>query len=294
MMLYLTYAAWAWYIHLSSLERKRVMCDFISWKKDIKGNIYFLTDKDVFSPHGRETLRGTMHNDILGHSAIDAFYGPVTESLPQFENRDFWDKTQFPPEIAIHLESPETLFDTWSKMLKRSLQPDDASYILIRAPELWRSAFMDICIPRVAEDVTDASSVLCEVGDLPETQKDILIEGVAKSAEYASDVLRDVKNLTNTQKGILVRGLAKNPEHAHDVLYEVGGLTRIQKDVLIKVVTKEVRYAYRTLRDMKGLTRVQKDVLVKAVAKNAEYSNYALYDVKNLTKTQQALLRRSQ
>lgn len=49
------------------------MCEFISWIE--KGNdIFYLTDKEIFSKQGQELLLGCKDNDFLGHGAIRKFY----------------------------------------------------------------------------------------------------------------------------------------------------------------------------------------------------------------------------
>jgi hypothetical protein len=179
------------------------MCEFISWKKGPDGHMYFLTDNDVFSPHGRETLAGTKDNDVLGHGAITAYYGKETEDFSQGENRDFWQKHEFPPEISKHLKSPETLLATWGKMLKQYLQPDDAYYIIKNAPEPWRSALADICIEHVVKDANYSYSTILYVKGLTQEQKATIVEVVAKSARYSYFTLCDVKGLTEEQRTLL-------------------------------------------------------------------------------------------
>lgn len=185
------------------------MCEFISWKKDPNGHIYFLTDNKVFSAHGREALVGTMHNDVLGHGAIDAYYGLKTRSYTQYERKNFWDKDNYPKEIRIHLESPKTLLATWGKMLKQHLEPDDAFYILLNAPEPWKSALIGICIEHVAKNTGYACRTLLYIESLAEEQKDILVKAVARDAEYAYCTLHYVENLTEEQKKLL-RELAES------------------------------------------------------------------------------------
>ena len=179
------------------------MCEFISWKKDSQGSVFFLTDNEVFSPRGRETLKGTKDNDYIGHGAIDAFFGSATHNLSQFENQNFWDNTPFPPQIAVHLESPQTLLDTWGKILRESLQPDDAYYILTHAPEPWRAALMDICFRHVIKDSGYSYRILCDIKNLTEVQTNTLVKEVAKNLRYSYYTLWDVENLTQTQIALL-------------------------------------------------------------------------------------------
>ena len=150
------------------------MCDFISWKVTADGQVLFLTDEDVFSSFGRQSLKGTKDNDILGHGAIDAYYGEKAKLLKHYENKDFWHKVLFPEEIARHLESPQTLLNTWGKMLKQALQPDDAHYILLAAPDPWMSAIADILVKAVSRDAEYSYRTLCDVEILTDEHERIL------------------------------------------------------------------------------------------------------------------------
>jgi hypothetical protein len=74
------------------------MCNFISWiEKDNK--LFYLTDKEVFSAHGREKLSGWRDNDVLGHGAIREFWG--LKYGFECEENDFW--TDDLPEELINL-----------------------------------------------------------------------------------------------------------------------------------------------------------------------------------------------
>ena len=210
------------------------MCEFISWKKDSQGSVFFLTDNEVFSPHGRETLKDTKDNDYIGHGAIDAFFGSATHNLSQFENQNFWDNTPFPPQIAVHLESPQTLLDTWGKILRESLQPNDAYYILTHAPQPWRSALMDICLRHVTKDSRYSYCTLRDVKNLTEQQTDTLIKGITKNSSYSYYTLRDVKNLTEQQINILIKGITKNSSYSYCTLRYVKNLTQTQIALLKK------------------------------------------------------------
>jgi hypothetical protein len=59
------------------------MCEFISWKVADGEEVLFLTDEEVFSSFGREKLAGNQDNDILGHGAINAYYGWTAMSAQQ-------------------------------------------------------------------------------------------------------------------------------------------------------------------------------------------------------------------
>lgn len=239
------------------------MCEFISWKQGSDGTVYFLTDNDVFSSFGRKVLKGSKDNDILGHGAIDAFFNQRTITMEQFECRNFWEKDQFPPEIAVHLESPETLIKTWGKMLKQALRPDDIQYILDNAPKTWEKALVDLCIECMARDAECALAILQGIQNLTEEQKSFLVKGAARDTECAFAALQDIKNLTEEQKGILIKGAVRNSEYAYFTLRYIENLTEEQKNLLIKSVVRDAVYAHSALRNLENLTKEQRALLMK-------------------------------
>lgn len=109
------------------------MCEFISWiEKD--GGIFFLSDKEVFSEEGKESLKGCEHNDFLGHGAIRSFYdikGGVDK-----EKRDFWNG-----DLPKELQAAVNNFDThFGGMLREGyFQNDDLRYIISCAPDKWKA-----------------------------------------------------------------------------------------------------------------------------------------------------------
>ena len=108
------------------------MCEFISWiEKD--GEILFLTDAEIYSAHGRETLKGTKHNDVLGHGAIRAFYG-ITGGVER-EDRQFWE-AKLPDRLRKCVDE----FDRhWGKTWETAFQNDDLTYIILYAPYAWQA-----------------------------------------------------------------------------------------------------------------------------------------------------------
>lgn len=217
------------------------MCELISWieakMSDNTVQVLFLTDKDVFSSYGRDKLKGCKDNDYLGHGAIRTYFdlNKSQATLKERENKEFWNKEGFPPEIAQYLESPKTFLNTWGKMVKTCLQPDDAYFVLTNAPKPWLSALSDIMVDRVTTDAYGSYCVLRNVKGLTEAQRDRLIDRVAIDAGLSCDTLCDVK-----------------------------GLTKIQKDKLVDRVATDARWSYYALRDVQGLTKAQKKKLEKA------------------------------
>lgn len=270
------------------------MCDFISWKENPStGRVFFLKDNDVFSPHGRETLRESKDNDVLGHSAIDAYCGPASHGLRQHENRHFWDKTslpQFPPEIAVHLESPETLLNAWGKTLRYYLQPDDAFYILKFAPEPWRSALESICMKHVAKSAEYSFNALLEFKNLTPDQKKTLIAVIVQDGSYSDNTLLNVQNLTRGQVSILIRSAARNARRAQKVLFGFKGLTVSQKDTLVRGIARNAYYAFDTLRNGKDLSREYRDILVRGAARIPQEAYQTLLHIKDLTRAQKEIV----
>ena len=120
------------------------MCDFISYVEVQRyGKIVplFLTDDDVFSPHGRETLQGTMDNDCLGHGAIRAFYGLRVGEGIDCEKVNFWDKEAqkgMPEVLRKMLKTSKTFLCHWGKMFEKSFTEDDLYQIIRRAPPKYK------------------------------------------------------------------------------------------------------------------------------------------------------------
>ncbi|MBU0625486.1 hypothetical protein KKF05_04045 [Patescibacteria group bacterium] len=133
------------------------MCDFISWvevpdQQATNGrHVLFLTDREVFSPRGRELFGANPGNyDVLGHGAIRRFYAPPgEESLVgglNCEVRDFWEVERLPPEIqALHPEDPESFLRHWGRIWDTPgcFKPDDLGYLLTHAPGHWNEAMRE-------------------------------------------------------------------------------------------------------------------------------------------------------
>lgn len=216
------------------------MCDALSWIEakmpDDTMQVLFLKDENVYSSYGRDKFKDCQDNDYIGHGAIRAYFDLDTSpaTLTQHENREFWNKENFPPEIARYLESPETFLNTWGKMIQTCFQPDDAYFVLTNAPKSWLSALLDIMVDRVATHEKSSYHALCYAKGLTEAQKDKIVDRVATEAEYSSYALRYAKRLTKIQKDKLVDRVATNAEYSYYALCYAKGLTKIQKDKLKK------------------------------------------------------------
>jgi len=108
------------------------MCEFLSYIE--KGDeILFLTDAEVFSPHGREVL-SFQDNDPLGHGAIRAYYN-ITGG-EEHECRDFWNIENYPEAIQEILKDFDKNF---GRMLTSgAFQNDDLRYIVAYGTEAYR------------------------------------------------------------------------------------------------------------------------------------------------------------
>ena len=109
------------------------MCDFVSWIEK-NGNLYYLTDKEIFSPEGEIKLAECQDNDYIGHGAIDKFYG-LRRTGTRREVRDFWKRGVLPAELSKKIKR----FDKWwGRTFKRYFQNDDLRYIIAHASPKWR------------------------------------------------------------------------------------------------------------------------------------------------------------
>jgi len=113
------------------------MCDFISWveiKEEEKKEIFYLTDKEVFSKEGKEKLKGSLGSDFIGHAAIRTFFD-LGERGRDREINDFWKLNRLPKELRLKIKN----FDKyWGKMFKRCFYYDDLCDIVRYAPDEWK------------------------------------------------------------------------------------------------------------------------------------------------------------
>ena len=114
------------------------MCDFVSYKMVNKNGtnvLYYLTDEEVFSEKGKKIFADTKDNDVLGHGAVDKYYG-LNGKGEDHEVRDFWNTEKLPPVIAEKIKD----FDKyWGKMFTSgAFQTDDLEYIINHGPQEWK------------------------------------------------------------------------------------------------------------------------------------------------------------
>ena len=108
------------------------MCNFISWiERD--GELYYLTDEEIFSSFGREMLDGCQDNDFIGHGAIRRYFQLAGEGTDH-EVRKFWNAAALPKELSRKIKN----FDKyWGKTFHRYFTNGDLRYIIAVAPEKW-------------------------------------------------------------------------------------------------------------------------------------------------------------
>jgi hypothetical protein len=115
------------------------MASFLSWiQVAIEGQeqVLFLTDADVFGPHGRCILKDTKGRDWLGHNAIIEYYG-VTQRYTKHEEQRFWD-AQLPPEAAGKLGGIEQFMRHWGRIWHSgAFDNDDLCYLCVFATPGW-------------------------------------------------------------------------------------------------------------------------------------------------------------
>lgn len=209
------------------------MCNFISWIAviDEKGEKHclFLTDKDVFSSYGRQILKGTKDNDILGHGAVRAYYNlyySFYKYAEEKEEMNFWEKKKFPPEIAKHLKSPETVLKTWGKILATGLRVDDAAYILINASQKWTRGRLRNLVFKIYVEGVGFEMLFGDINDstyfwnhINFKERRILIKKIVQYSFRANEVYdaytifknKKIRNLlTCGERLILIKKIAKN------------------------------------------------------------------------------------
>jgi len=82
------------------------MCKPMSWI-EYDGNVYFLTAKDLRTKEGRDLkkyLGSAYKEDVVGHGAIDHFYGLKGRGV-HHEVNDFTDPARFPQQIVTAIKA---------------------------------------------------------------------------------------------------------------------------------------------------------------------------------------------
>ena len=85
------------------------MCNFVSWKEDKQGNVFFLTNKDL-KPRKLKEFKGynaRWRTDLCGHGAIEWFYPELKGKCDDMECEDFSDPKNFPPSIVDAIKNME-------------------------------------------------------------------------------------------------------------------------------------------------------------------------------------------
>ncbi|MBI2064608.1 MAG: hypothetical protein HYT62_00970, partial [Candidatus Yanofskybacteria bacterium] len=256
------------------------MCDFISWIESGVGSdkkVFFLTDADVFSPHGRNTLVGSRDNDYLGHSAIRAFFGNTLDYQVKKEDRNFWVPENYPSEIANRLSSPQTIRETWGKILKQSLQQDDVGYILRNAPKDLVSALIDLFEPAMHKCrphsivtwpsyvFTVMSSEMCRV----------LVDRVLGITYLATQLFLKRTVLTQKQRSVLLNNLRSNVPGCCELLSSSAELTQEESNMFINIILDSGEL-YEYIRLLTGarerLSANQRKRIFNRILRSADHS----------------------
>lgn len=114
------------------------MCEFISYievKKGGETHLLYLDDAAIGSDHGRERLKACKDNDLLGHGAIRAFYGPAASAGVEHELRNVWESDKLPKELQQKLKDFPTMRKHFGNLLTHYAQSDDLDYIIQNAPK---------------------------------------------------------------------------------------------------------------------------------------------------------------
>lgn len=117
--------------------------EFISWievetsgKSGGKKEVLFLTDADVFSEYGREVLKGTSDNDVLGHWAIVAFFRLSPTDGRRLKARCFWETAGLPRVIAQKINNFDEHF---GRMFREHFLNSDLTWMVGVAPQQWKT-----------------------------------------------------------------------------------------------------------------------------------------------------------
>ena len=85
------------------------MCQFISWKEDKKGNVFFLQNEDLKPKKLKEyqEYNPRWKEDLHGHGAIEWFYPELKGKCENKECTDFSTPNNFPKQIVKAIKDGE-------------------------------------------------------------------------------------------------------------------------------------------------------------------------------------------
>jgi hypothetical protein len=255
---------------------------FISWIElpalgGTVPRVLFLTDKDVYSKVGLEILFELRGSLLIGHEAIRAFYDLKPNEGTPCENTMFWEKENFPSEIAQYLESPQTLIDTWGRMLREAMDSGTALSIMKEAPRGWGESLSETCLDVISRNAGCSYLALRDFEWLPEDQRDRLVEAISADKYWSHVTMDELESLTEGQRDILADAISRNPEYSYRALRNVRRL--LDEDRLSRIVGGVLDSIYRSycaLDDFEWLPEDQRDRLVEAVSRSADFSYLAL------------------
>ena len=123
------------------------MCNFVSWKEDEAGNVFFLVDKDLKPRKLKEfkEYNTNWREDICGHGAITWFYPELEGKCQNKELEDFSNLKKFPREVVEAIKNMKMmkigfnlglLNKRGKKKYREIQQPAWKKYIEIEQPAL--------------------------------------------------------------------------------------------------------------------------------------------------------------
>lgn len=176
------------------------MCDFISWINN-GGDVYFLTDKEIRSPHMKEVAPGwnKTKEDVVGHGAISAYYNVTGVHK---EDRRFWEPDRYPESIARCIKDFEQYF---SRMFRECVTEDRVANALLDAPKPWKKRLLNI-LKRASK--ARIENIQCSLEDMLPTKAQwaelspLFHDGIASPKE-AFDKILSLSGCANEQYNII-------------------------------------------------------------------------------------------
>lgn len=154
---------------------------FISWI-DIEGELYYLTDKEIFSYDGLTHFAGIPEPEfVLGHEAIREFYSLRKGSGTEHNCREFWNPVLLPTEINEKIVNFEKHF---GRTFKEKFWTYNYNEFMLhqRAPEEWRERAWNTLLEQEKDDCLFWSTIAVKYswGVIPNKWKEIAWQELIK------------------------------------------------------------------------------------------------------------------